>query len=391
MPIRPENKARYPADWPAISRRVRDEAGNRCKQCGVENGAMIHRGWHGKMPAWRYQSDTVFECSRCAIDGSELHGTTWDDFEVARGTVKVVLTVAHLGRPSQIPFLFHMAGNAKTNEVFNAVGLFMPLNAKDFEWRHMMHHRTLSEMMRVSTTNRARFIVAFPGLTPSAPPRWAVVSGASSVPVGVGLTCEGLSRKPSEAAGIAAEASSMADVESADGVFIAAALAGCRTEPPFRPTDMDISADRGTGFPVIGRLLSSKTEHRSTHGTLPFAVTLTLCPTDPWSLLADVPRRVLFAEAIAGAGLAPDLIGSNGERAAANDADVVVSGFSRSSHAVLYHIVDHTPENCARENLRALCQRCHNAYDAPMRRRGIKDRARMARASGDLLAVLHNP
>jgi hypothetical protein len=29
--------------------------------------------------------------------------------------------------------------------------------------------------------------------------------------------------------------------------------------------------------------------------------------------------------------------------------------------------LDHTPENCARENLRALCQRRHNKYDAKHR------------------------
>jgi 5-methylcytosine-specific restriction endonuclease McrA len=29
--------------------------------------------------------------------------------------------------------------------------------------------------------------------------------------------------------------------------------------------------------------------------------------------------------------------------------------------------LDHTPENCARENLRALCQKCHNGYDAKHR------------------------
>lgn len=33
--------------------------------------------------------------------------------------------------------------------------------------------------------------------------------------------------------------------------------------------------------------------------------------------------------------------------------------------------LDHTPENCADDNLAALCQRCHNRYDAPVRRRGI--------------------
>lgn len=47
--------------------------------------------------------------------------------------------------------------------------------------------------------------------------------------------------------------------------------------------------------------------------------------------------------------------------------------------------LDHTPENCADDNLRAWCQRCHNAYDAPMRRRGRQERARAARAIGDLL------
>lgn len=37
--------------------------------------------------------------------------------------------------------------------------------------------------------------------------------------------------------------------------------------------------------------------------------------------------------------------------------------------------LDHMPENCAPNNLAALCQRCHNQYDAPMRRAGIRARA----------------
>lgn len=43
MPIRPENKARYPEDWKAISRRIRARAGNRCEgspeypYCRAEN------------------------------------------------------------------------------------------------------------------------------------------------------------------------------------------------------------------------------------------------------------------------------------------------------------------------------------------------------------------
>ena len=38
MPIRPENKARYPKDWPAISKRIRERAGGKCEWCPAENG-----------------------------------------------------------------------------------------------------------------------------------------------------------------------------------------------------------------------------------------------------------------------------------------------------------------------------------------------------------------
>jgi 5-methylcytosine-specific restriction endonuclease McrA len=37
--------------------------------------------------------------------------------------------------------------------------------------------------------------------------------------------------------------------------------------------------------------------------------------------------------------------------------------------------LDHTPEHCEPSNLKALCQRCHNTYDAPFRRAGIRARA----------------
>jgi 5-methylcytosine-specific restriction endonuclease McrA len=46
--------------------------------------------------------------------------------------------------------------------------------------------------------------------------------------------------------------------------------------------------------------------------------------------------------------------------------------------------LDHQPENCSEDNLRAWCQRCHNRYDIAERRRGISKRARVARAIGDL-------
>jgi hypothetical protein len=46
--------------------------------------------------------------------------------------------------------------------------------------------------------------------------------------------------------------------------------------------------------------------------------------------------------------------------------------------------MDHQPENNDEKNLMAGCQRCHNRYDAPMRRRGIKERALAAMQIEDL-------
>lgn len=46
--------------------------------------------------------------------------------------------------------------------------------------------------------------------------------------------------------------------------------------------------------------------------------------------------------------------------------------------------LDHIPENCGDDNLKAMCQRCHNKYDAPMRRAGIAKRAREQCAGADL-------
>ena len=46
--------------------------------------------------------------------------------------------------------------------------------------------------------------------------------------------------------------------------------------------------------------------------------------------------------------------------------------------------LDHTPENCADENLRALCQKCHLAYDAAHHQRNAAATRRKAKAAGDL-------
>lgn len=52
--------------------------------------------------------------------------------------------------------------------------------------------------------------------------------------------------------------------------------------------------------------------------------------------------------------------------------------------------IDHQPENCADDNLKAWCQRCHNIYDMPMRKAGIAKRARQRLAAADLFEVVQD-
>lgn len=40
MPIKPENRKRYPKDWGEIRSAILERAGNRCEFCGVENHTM---------------------------------------------------------------------------------------------------------------------------------------------------------------------------------------------------------------------------------------------------------------------------------------------------------------------------------------------------------------
>lgn len=96
MPIRPENKARYPKDWPAISARIRERAGNRCEECGIENYALGGRNKHGDwMPAqptgdnglrltWPLPGDLGW-CGNGETEGA-----------ARLRIVRIVLTVAHL-------------------------------------------------------------------------------------------------------------------------------------------------------------------------------------------------------------------------------------------------------------------------------------------------------
>lgn len=67
------------------------------------------------------------------------------------------------------------------------------------------------------------------------------------------------------------------------------------------------------------------------------------------------------------------------------------SAFNYSEHPITgSHVIltvahlNHEIEDCSDKNLKAMCQRCHNKLDAPMRRAGIKKRARENAAIGEL-------
>jgi len=74
-PIRPEEKARYPKDWPAISVAIKERAGWRC-ECRGECGMAAHIGWVANE-----------EDPRCPNEHAGLSIWTLS---------KVVLTTAHL-------------------------------------------------------------------------------------------------------------------------------------------------------------------------------------------------------------------------------------------------------------------------------------------------------
>lgn len=93
MPIKAENKSRYPANWKQIRERILERAGNCCEQCRVANGDMIVRGIGEDAGTFQrfegdgevYAADDGRLLGRCKA--SEYSGNKW---------TRVVLTIAHL-------------------------------------------------------------------------------------------------------------------------------------------------------------------------------------------------------------------------------------------------------------------------------------------------------
>lgn len=99
MPIKPENRARYPADWPRIRERIRARARDRCERCGVPNAVMVWRTFIGDTPVWGdpFKAGVFWS----ANDGSLIYDGIAFGVEDTEGRhVRIVCTVAHVHDPS---------------------------------------------------------------------------------------------------------------------------------------------------------------------------------------------------------------------------------------------------------------------------------------------------
>lgn len=91
MPIRREDRHRYPPDWGTISLRIRSRAGYCCEECGAKHNELGARApggkWHKALPG---------------NDDLKLTWPTPGDYAMCQGydkplrIIRIILTVAHL-------------------------------------------------------------------------------------------------------------------------------------------------------------------------------------------------------------------------------------------------------------------------------------------------------
>jgi len=91
MPIKPENRSRYPANWNEIRAAILARADNCCEQCKVANGTRIARGAGRFIGTYMRADAEVFD----ANTGESLGQVRMSDYEV-KNMVDIVLTIAHL-------------------------------------------------------------------------------------------------------------------------------------------------------------------------------------------------------------------------------------------------------------------------------------------------------
>ena len=98
-----------------------------------------------------------------------------------------------------------------------------------------------------------------------------------------------------------------------------------------------------------------------------------------WKRIADAIRE-RAGQCCEGSPAYPDCRAKNGEAHPVTGSKVVLT---------VAHL-DHTPEHCDPQNLKALCQRCHLNYDAKHHAQTAWKTRRQERALGDLFTLDDN-
>jgi 5-methylcytosine-specific restriction endonuclease McrA len=91
MPIKPENKSRYPANWKEIRAAILERAGHKCEQCNAANCTRICRGVDADVDTYMTAEAEVFD----ADTGEYLGRARMSEWRVGK-MVRIVLTIAHL-------------------------------------------------------------------------------------------------------------------------------------------------------------------------------------------------------------------------------------------------------------------------------------------------------
>ena len=106
MPIKPENKSRYPENWKQISEDIRfNRANNRCEFCGVPNYAVGHRDEDGRFVP--IAGNIYADCAVKGLSYPSLNSLTFTEAKKIADSetfnclwgykyIVIVLTVAHL-------------------------------------------------------------------------------------------------------------------------------------------------------------------------------------------------------------------------------------------------------------------------------------------------------
>lgn len=87
----PMDRSKYPKNWKAISLRIREREGHRCRFCKVPNRTSIARGTASDAGTYMTENGDVFS----EVNGRRIGSARGSEYEAGRFT-RIVLTVAHL-------------------------------------------------------------------------------------------------------------------------------------------------------------------------------------------------------------------------------------------------------------------------------------------------------